>query len=107
MSGIYPRVLLVNHQPIGRRSATGIAMGNLFRGWPLDRIAQIYCDDAEPDVTVCPRSWRLEFEDVPMARRLRRRVASRRSEPGVAPQGVGRRRRAAPTSSVVAAGTGS
>ncbi len=44
-----PRILLVNHEPIGRREATGITMGGLFRDWPKDRIAQTYCDDLEPD----------------------------------------------------------
>ena len=74
MSSPYPRVLLVNAQPISRRYANGIAMGNLFRGWPIDRIAQIYCDDSAPDETVCSRSWRLEVEDAPMPGWLQRWV---------------------------------
>ncbi len=74
MSDACPRVLLINQQPISRRHATGIAMGNLFRGWPPGRIAQIYSDDSEPDETVCPTSWRLEVEDVPMPAFLRRHV---------------------------------
>jgi len=88
VSAPYPRVLLVNVQPISRRYATGITMGNLFRGWPLDRIAQIYCDDSEPDETVCPHSWRLEVEDAPMPRWLRPRVASQKGTHSVAPRGA-------------------
>lgn len=89
MNNPYPRVLLVNVQPISRRYATGIAMGNLFRGWPLDRIAQVYCDDSEPDETVCPRSWRLDaLEDRPMTQWLRRQAAGRWSVHEVTPVGV-------------------
>lgn len=86
VDSLYPRVLLVNVQPISRRYATGITMGNLFRGWPLDRIAQIHCDDSEPDESVCPRSWRLEVEDAPMPRWLRRQAASRKSSHRIAPR---------------------
>lgn len=61
-------------------------MGSLFRGWPLDRIAQIYGDDSVPDETVCPRSWRLEIEDAPMPRWLRRQVAKERRARDITPQ---------------------
>jgi hypothetical protein len=57
-------------------------MGSLFRGWPKDRIAQIYLDDSEPDQAVCSNSRHLEIEDLRMPRWLRRRIAQRR-QPGV------------------------
>jgi glycosyltransferase involved in cell wall biosynthesis len=69
-----PRVLLVNYEPINRRYATGITMGSLFRGWPKDRIAQIYCDDSEPDTSICDRSWHLDLEDLRMPEWLRAKV---------------------------------
>ena len=50
-------------------------MGSLFRGWPKDRIAQIYLDDSEPDQAVCSNSRHLEIEDLRMPRWLRRRIA--------------------------------
>lgn len=85
----YPRVLLVNAQPIGRRFATGMTMGNLFRGWPLDSIAQLYVEEAEPDTTVCGRSWRLDdIEDLPMPSWARRRIAAKRRAPDAAPPGM-------------------
>jgi len=76
----YPRVLLVNVEPISRRYATGITMGNLFRGWPKDRIAQIYCDDSEPDTDICDRSWHLEIEDLRMPGWLNARVLALRGQ---------------------------
>jgi hypothetical protein len=78
----YPRVLLVNAQPIGRESATGITMGNLFRGWPSGRIAQIYTEERRPEESVCPHSWRLdELVDIPLPPVLRRRIAAKRVPP--------------------------
>jgi glycosyltransferase involved in cell wall biosynthesis len=86
VSSLYPRVLLVNVQPISRRFAAGIVMGNLFRGWPPDRIAQVYRDDSEPDTTVCPCSWRLKVEDVPMPRWLQRQAAKQKRAPEAQPR---------------------
>jgi hypothetical protein len=63
---IYPRVLLVNVEPISEQYATGITMGNLFRGWPLECIAQIYVDDSVPNNIVCKKSFKLNFEDLKM-----------------------------------------
>lgn len=76
----YPRVLLVNAEPISRRYATGITMGNLFRGWPKDRIAQIYCDDSDPDTSICNKSWHLELEDLRMPGWLKARVLALRRQ---------------------------
>ena len=39
---VYPRVLIVNGEPITRASATGITGGNLFADWPPDRLAQVF-----------------------------------------------------------------
>ena len=39
--GAYPRVLIVNGEPIAALSATGITLSNLFGGWPLEKLAQV------------------------------------------------------------------
>jgi glycosyltransferase involved in cell wall biosynthesis len=74
----YPRVLIVNAEPINRCNATGITMGNLFRGWPKDRIAQIYLryylKDSLPDATACEKSWYLEIEDLRMPECARKMI---------------------------------
>ena len=36
----YPRVLLVNGEPISLVTPTGITMTNLFAGWPADLAAR-------------------------------------------------------------------
>lgn len=76
----YPRVLLVNVEPISRRTATGITMGNLFRGWSRDRIAQIYCDEKEPDESICGKSWKLEVHDLIMPEWVRNKFIDLRRQ---------------------------
>jgi glycosyltransferase involved in cell wall biosynthesis len=56
----YPRVLVIAHSPFNETRNNGITLSNLFRGWPRDRIAQIYFPFATPIVpefTVCERYW--------------------------------------------------
>ncbi len=50
-------------------------MGNLFRGWPADKLAQIFIDDSEPDRAVCANSFHLGLEDLPMPICLRPFIA--------------------------------
>jgi hypothetical protein len=42
LSAVYPRVLIVNGEPITQASATGITASNLFAEWPPDRLAQVF-----------------------------------------------------------------
>jgi glycosyltransferase involved in cell wall biosynthesis len=56
----YPRVLVVAHSPFNETRNNGITLSNLFRGWPRDRIAQLYFPFATPiapEFTVCERFW--------------------------------------------------
>jgi hypothetical protein len=43
-------------------------MSNLFTGWPIDRIAQIYDSDNAPDPTYCKKVWRFSSNDIPSVR---------------------------------------
>ncbi|MGB6006479.1 hypothetical protein [Castellaniella sp.] len=49
----YPRILVIGAAPLNPINATGITQTNLFNGWPLDRIAQIYDSDLEPSSDCC------------------------------------------------------
>lgn len=60
----YPRVLVINGEPFSVTSATGITMSNLFRGWPIDRLAQIYTAGIAADDSVCSQSWRLSSRNL-------------------------------------------
>lgn len=55
----YPKILLINGEPFNNRSATGITISNLFKGWPIDRLAQIYTSAIIPDSTICDNNFKL------------------------------------------------
>ena len=59
---MYPRVLVVCDNPFCAERNNGMTMLNLFRGWPDDRIAQVYVESSNsipPDFTVCQRYWKI------------------------------------------------
>jgi len=60
----FPRILLINGEPISGLSATGITLSNLFRGWPLDHMAQIYTANLAPDCSLCVNNWKLSTHDM-------------------------------------------
>jgi glycosyltransferase involved in cell wall biosynthesis len=67
----HPRVLVLSSTRIGTESATGSAMSNFFRGWPLDRIAQLHTDGfTSDDRSVCERFF---YFGSPLDRLRRRR----------------------------------
>lgn len=72
----YPRVLVVNGEPFNQQSASGYTMRNLFRGWPRERIAQVYTAAMEPETEICSTYWRLRLEDLCLPRSLWRPIAS-------------------------------
>lgn len=76
----FPRVLVTCDEPINRVGGGGVTMGNLFRGWPKDSLAQIWAHHRfEIDKEVCSRYLRLGSHALPGAK--------------WAPQGLRRQRR--------------
>jgi glycosyltransferase involved in cell wall biosynthesis len=62
----FPRVLILCHEPINRVGGGGVTMGNLFRGWPHDALAQIWAHHRfEIDEEVCPYYLRLGEHKMP------------------------------------------
>lgn len=49
----YPRVLVVSNNSFSKTSSNGRTLGNLFIGWPKDRIAQFCVSTTTPDYEVC------------------------------------------------------
>ncbi len=67
-----PRVLVVSPVRFNQQAGGGVTMGNLFRGWPLDSIAQIYSSlYTKADHTVCTNYLFLQ------ATRARRQISIR------------------------------
>lgn len=55
----YTRVLVISADALNDNSATGMTMTNLFKGWPLGSIAQVYWDLSSPNPYICANSWRI------------------------------------------------
>jgi glycosyltransferase involved in cell wall biosynthesis len=61
-----PRVLVLCDEPINKVSGGGVTMGNLFRGWPQDRLGQVFAHHRfEIDTDVCSRYLRLGDHKMP------------------------------------------
>ena len=61
----FPRVLVIDPVKFNRQTGGGVTTGNLFRGWPLDAIAQIHTDSlTEADTTVCTNYLHLPVSSI-------------------------------------------
>lgn len=49
----YPRVLVVSNNSFSKTSSNGRTLGNLFKGWPKDFLAQFCLSSDGPDFEVC------------------------------------------------------
>lgn len=62
----FPRVLVLCDEPINRIGGGGVTMGNLFREWPPDALAQVWAHHRfEIDADVCPNYLRLGAHSIP------------------------------------------
>lgn len=68
----FPRVLVVSHYPFETRTATGITLTNMFRGWPKPSIFQLYASGDAPDRTACETFHHLPPTSAPWDHILRR-----------------------------------
>ena len=60
----FPRILIINGEPLSTMTASGITMRNLFGDWPPDALATIHASNLHPDFTHCRKVWRLKKFDV-------------------------------------------
>ena len=55
----FPRVLVISNNSFSKSCSNGRTLGNLFIGWPKDKIAQFCISTAEPDYDVCENYYLL------------------------------------------------
>ncbi|MFF5053068.1 glycosyl transferase family 1 [Micromonospora sp. NPDC000663] len=78
----FPRVLVVSAAVFDRSTGTGITLSNLFAGWPPDRLAQLYTEDASPGAEVRGTFARFAPRNAPVEYHLfRLRQRTRRADP--------------------------
>jgi len=62
----FPRVLILCDEPVNRIGGGGVTMGNLFRGWPKNALAQVWAHHRfEIDTDVCSHYLRLGDHSIP------------------------------------------
>lgn len=58
----YPRVLVISPVKFNQQTGSGVTMGNLFKGWPPDALAQVHAEDkTTPDLSVCQQYYHLPY----------------------------------------------
>lgn len=72
---------MVNGEPFGLGSATGITMSRLFRGWPADRLACLHLSRISPDESACMNYWTMGPRDLRSVRWLFGGSAAQRPQP--------------------------
>ena len=60
----FPRILIINGEPISTATATGITMRNLFERWPKEALATVHISNLSPDFSRCSRVWHLNRFDI-------------------------------------------
>lgn len=63
---MYPRLLIIIARPVNQTHAVGVTLMNLLKGWPQDRLAQLYVEGDAPDTVFCARNRALTFDDLSM-----------------------------------------
>lgn len=64
MTDCYPRTLVLANNSFSRSNSNGRTLGNLFRGWPTDRLAQFAIMCIDPDFDVCDNYYQVSDVDV-------------------------------------------
>lgn len=49
----YKRILIISHNCLSKTGSNGRTLGNYLKGWPQDKIAQIYIHAEYPDFSIC------------------------------------------------------
>jgi hypothetical protein len=60
----YPKVLLVSHNVLSQTTNNGRTMSGFFKGWPVDKLAELYLNPEIPDSHICERYYRISDLDV-------------------------------------------
>jgi len=66
--GNLPKILVVSEEPFNWENGTGITLSNIFKGWDIERIANVYFTDrsAKKSEDICTKFYRLNrFANLP------------------------------------------
>lgn len=64
MTDHYPRTLVLSNNSFSRSNSNGRTLGNLFHGWPKERLAQFAIMCIDPDFDLCDNYYQVSDADV-------------------------------------------
>lgn len=56
---MYPKILVFSNNCFSKTDSNGRTLGNFFKGWPKDCLAQFYIQNAYPDFDICDNFFRV------------------------------------------------
>ena len=60
----YPKILFITPCAFSKETGGGITFTNLFKNWPVDKIATIHSDNINLDFTVCNKYYALSSKEI-------------------------------------------
>ena len=60
---LYPKVLVVSNNSFSKTNSNGRTLGNLFTGWPKERLAQFCISTTMPDYDICDNYYVITDEN--------------------------------------------
>lgn len=60
----YPKVLIISHNVLEETNNIGKTLISLFKGWPTDKLCQIYLRSEEPSLTHCDNCFRITDREI-------------------------------------------
>lgn len=67
----YPKVLVISPVKFNQETGSGVTMSNLFKGWPLQKIAQIHSENyTTADLSVCNTYYDLPYYQIRKSNRI-------------------------------------
>ena len=67
----FPRILIINCEPLNSKTATGLTMMSLFREWPQENLAQLYTHPVIPDPAFCVRTRRISIRPLNISQSIK------------------------------------
>lgn len=55
----FPKILVISNNCFSKTDSNGRTLGNFFAGWPKEKLAQFYIQNAYPDFDVCDNFFRV------------------------------------------------
>jgi len=60
----YPNILIVSHNPLSDSQSNGKTLSSFFKGYPKDKVAQLFLTMENPDYTITDKFYRIQDTEI-------------------------------------------